>query len=110
MGSADPAAFRMNLSSLIGPSAGPASAAGSATSGDPGTARETMTAFSPKPLPLRIAESEFGFSRASSWRHRKRHGLRALHGRRVNRGDIPGGFETERNGRRKMPVNGKDRP
>jgi hypothetical protein len=52
-------------------------------------------------LPLATAEAEFGFSRVSFWRFRKRHRIRLLPGRRISVEDILAGFAAERLGRRR---------
>ncbi len=52
-------------------------------------------------LSLRQAQSEFGFSRASFWRFRKRHRICLLPGRRVSAEDILSSFDAERAGRRR---------
>ena len=55
-------------------------------------------------LTLKAAESEFGFSRVSFWRFRKRHRIHLLPGRRVSIEDILAGFSADRAGQRRMPL------
>jgi hypothetical protein len=55
-------------------------------------------------LTLKAAEQEFGFSRVSFWRFRKRHRIHLLPGRRVSTEDILAGFSADRAGQRRMPL------
>jgi hypothetical protein len=61
-------------------------------------------------LNLSTAEAQFGFSRASFWRFRKRHRIHLLPGRRVNIDDIIEAFDAERAGLRRPPHPAKARP
>jgi hypothetical protein len=67
----------------------------SSVSGSAATLRRNLVA-------LKTAEVEFGFSRVSFWRFRKRHRIRLLPGRRVNLEDILAAFEAERSGQRRL--------
>lgn len=51
---------------------------------------------------IKVAEADFGFSRVSFWRFRKRHRIHLLPGRRVCIDDILAAFSAERIGRRRV--------